>query len=191
MRKLGKFNVDFKTQHDFRSVKEAMQIFFKLHQKRWESKGQHGAFASKSIRDFHLDLSAIFDEKGWLSLYFLSINNEPVAAVYSFDYSRKKYGYLTGFDPEFAQYGVGNVLKMHVIRECIRKGFKEYDLTREFEPYKREWTTGVRRNLVARMVIKGWFAEMYNWALSNGASRARARAFLVKKLKKGLALEQV
>jgi len=166
MRKLRQeFEVEVKTQRDFGSVERAMEIFFKLHQRRWSSKGKAGAFASKDFGAFHLDVARIFEEKGWLALYFLTVDEEPIAAVYSFDYNKKKYGYLTGFDPDFGRYGVGNLLKMHIVEECIKNGFREYDLARDFEPYKAEWATGVRKNFVARMVRRGWFAKAYDWTM--------------------------
>jgi CelD/BcsL family acetyltransferase involved in cellulose biosynthesis len=162
MQKLqGQYKVEFKTQRDFGSTGEAMEIFFELHKRRWESKGMSGSFASNYLCDFHLDLARIFDEKNWLALYFLTVNNEPAAAVYSFDYNLKKYGYLTGFDPDFGQYGVGNILKLYVIEECIRRGFKEYDLTRGIEDYKMDWATGVRKNFVVRMANKGWREQVF------------------------------
>jgi CelD/BcsL family acetyltransferase involved in cellulose biosynthesis len=171
MRKLREnYKVEVKTQHDFSSIDEAMEIFFDLHQKRWGSKGKLGAFASKAFRDFHLDLARTFEERAWLALYFLMANDEPVAAVYSFDYHGKKYGYLTGFDPDFGRYGVGNLLKMHVVEDCIKKGFREYDLMRDLEPYKAEWATGFRKNFVVRSVHKGLSAKIYDWAMQNSFS---------------------
>ena len=172
MRKLReKYKVEVKIQSDFGSVKEAMDVFFNLHQKRWSSKGKPGAFASKAFRDFHLDVARIFGDKGWLALYFLTVNDAPIAAIYSFNYNQKKYGYLTGFNPNFGRYGVGNLLKMHVVEDGIKKGFNEYDLTRGFEPYKTDWATGVRKNFVATMVHKGSFAKMYDWATQNSFSQ--------------------
>lgn len=172
MRKLcEQYKVEFKTQRDFGSAEKAMEIFFELHQQRWRSKGKPGAFSSKAFRAFHLDLAGIFDEKGWLALYFLTVNDKPIATVYSFDYNLKKYGYLTGFDSSFGRYGVGNLLKMHIVRECIKKRFREYDLARDFEPYKAEWATGVRKNFVATTIYKGWFAKMYNYAVQNNFSQ--------------------
>jgi len=161
MRKLQvEHKVEVKSQRDFGSIRESMQLFFKLHQKRWRLKEKPGAFVDEAFRDFHVNLARIFDEKGWLALYFLTADDMPVAALYSFDYNLKKYGYLTGFDPDFGNYGVGNLLKMYAIEECIRKGFKEYDMTRGFEPYKLDWATGVRKNFVVKMVNKGWRAPL-------------------------------
>jgi CelD/BcsL family acetyltransferase involved in cellulose biosynthesis len=159
------YKVEMRTQRDFDSVDNAMKAFFSLHQKRWSSKGKPGVFASETVRDFHIDVARAFDEKGWLALYFLCVNDKPVAAIYSFDYDGKKYGYLTGFDPDFESYGVGNLLKMHVVGESIRKGFREYDLARGFESYKADWSTGVRTNLAFWTVNRGFTARMYDRTL--------------------------
>ena len=163
MRKLSSTNkVEFISHKEFGSVSEAMEAFFKLHQKRWKAKGKPGAFASEDLRRFHLNLAKVFDEKGWLSLHFLMVNDEPVAAAYTFDYNLKKYGYLTGFDPAYSRFGVGNLLKIHIVNECIRRGYREYDLTRDFEPYKAEWATHIRKNYIATFVRNGLFAKIYN-----------------------------
>lgn len=152
----SQYKVEFKTQHDFASVRDAMEIYFNLHDKRWQSKKGQSISLSKINRDFHLELAKTFDEKKWLALYFLTVDDEPIAAVYSFDYDLKKYGYNTGFDPEFSKYGIGSLLKTYAIKESIKKGFREYDLLRGNEPYKTNWATGVRKNYVAKMAKKSW-----------------------------------
>jgi CelD/BcsL family acetyltransferase involved in cellulose biosynthesis len=187
MRKLQKsYKFEVRTQDDFNSVGQAMKTFFDLHQRRWTSKGKPGAFASKVFRNFHLNLAEVFQEKGWLALYFLVADDEPVAALYTFEYNNKKYGYLSGFEPEFARYGVGNLLKLHVIEDCLKKGIKEYDLTRGFELYKADWATGVRRNLGIRMAYKGLFARLYDRAMQSGLS-----LFLIRRFGASLDLEHI
>jgi len=166
-----KFKVEFKTHRDFSSIDAAMKVFFKLHQERWKSKGKSGAFANEEFRNFHLDVAQVFNERGWLDLHFLMVDNEPIAADYTFDYNLKKYSYLTGFNPEFGEFSVVNLLRMHIIEECIRRGLREFDLTRGFEPYKAEWSNSVRRNITVRYVQRGLFARMYCWALENVFSR--------------------
>jgi CelD/BcsL family acetyltransferase involved in cellulose biosynthesis len=171
------YKVGFKTHHDFGSTREAMETFFRLHQKRWESKGQSGSFADKAFRDFHMDLAEIFDQKDWLALYFLTVNDEPVAAAYSFDYNLKKYGHLTGFDPDFSHFGVGNLLKMHVIGECIRKGLKEYNLARGAGFGKEYWSTGVRKNFDAKMYNENWRGQLYSYTRTLLSKTFRSHAF--------------
>jgi len=164
MRRLtNNFKVEFKTQNDFKSVRVAMETFFNLHEKRWKSKGEPGAFSIKENRDFQISLAETFNAKGWLALYFLTVDDEPTSVAYTFDYNLRKYGCLTGFDPEFKQFGVGNLLKMHIIEECFRKGFREYDFGRGSESYKAEWATGVRKNLVLEMTKGGLRIPLLLW----------------------------
>lgn len=171
MKRLGeKFRVEFKTQDDFDSVEEAMNIFFKLHQKRWRTKGVSGVFAGKALQDFHFNVARLFNEKGWLGLYFLTVNDDPIGAIYSFDYEQKKYEYLTGFDPTYSKYSVGNLLRLHVAEDCIRRGFREYDLMRGDELYKSKWCTKSRKNLEMRLFHKGLFAKVYGWVTGNGTA---------------------
>jgi CelD/BcsL family acetyltransferase involved in cellulose biosynthesis len=165
MRKLRQeYKVGFKTQSDFASTKEAVETFFKLHQERWESLGQAGAFADKVTRDFHVEIAEIFDQRNWLALHFLTANDEPIAAAYTFNYNLTKYARLTGFDPDFSHFRVGNLLKMHIIEECIKKGFVEYNLSRGTGFGKEYWSTGVRTNFVAKMYNKNWHGRLVSFA---------------------------
>lgn len=165
MRRLNeKHQVKVKTQTDFNSTEEAMYAFFELHQKRWRTKGETGVFAQKTLRDFHVDVAESFAKRGWLNLYFLTADDEPIATIYTFNYRQKSYEYLTGFDPEYSRYSVANLLRMHVVEDCIQKGSNEYDLMRGYEPYKGKWSRESRKNMEIRLIRKGAFARIYGWA---------------------------
>jgi CelD/BcsL family acetyltransferase involved in cellulose biosynthesis len=165
MRKLRQeYKVGFKTQSDFSSTREAVETFFKLHQKRWESLGHLGAFVDKTSRDFHIEIAEIFDQKDWLALHFLTVNDEPIAAAYTFNHNLKKYARLTGFDPDFSRFRAGNLLKMHIIEDCIKKGLIEYDLSRGTGFGKEYWSSGVRKNFVAKMYNNNWRGKAFSFA---------------------------
>ena len=170
LRKLKEnYHVELKKYNEVGSVKEAMETFIRLHQKRWESEGKPGGFKNPSFRSFHIDVAKCFDEKGWLGLYFLTANDEPIAAEYNFEHNQKSYNYLPGWDVEYSQYRVSDLTKMHIIENCIQKGLKEYDMMRGDEPYKSEWTTLARKNLEVRFVQKGVFPRIYNWLIKKAA----------------------
>jgi len=174
MRKLRQeYKVGFATQSDFSSTREAVETFFKLHQKRWESLGQPGAFANKSSRDFHIEIAEIYDQRDWFTLHFLTANDEPIAAAYTFDYNLIKYARLTGFDPDFSRFRVGNLLKMHIIADCIKKGLIEYNLSRGAGFGKEYWSTGVRKNFIAKMYNKNWRGRAFSFANTLLSSRSK------------------
>lgn len=172
LRKLKKeYRVEFKKYDDIGSVEEAMKTFFRLHQTRWKSKGEPGAFNDPTFRDFHIDVASLFATKGWLGLYFLTANNEPISAEYNFEYNHKSYNYLPGWDAEYSRYRVGSLTQICAIENCINRGLKEYDMMRGNEPYKSEWTNFARKNLEARVVRKGAFPRMYNWIMKKTTFR--------------------
>lgn len=144
------------------SVKEAMNIFIGLHELKWKSEGQPGAFAEETFRNFHKDVAEVFAGNNWLGIYFLRIDGEPVAAQYTFEYDKKMYYYLAGFLPKYSEFSVGNLIIMFLLRECIAKGFTEYDMTRGDEPYKKQWTNNYRRNFEVRLVHKKIISELYD-----------------------------
>lgn len=151
------------------SVKEAMEIFIKLNEKRWALEGRPGSFTSKepSFRHFHIDVAELFAEKGWLGLYFLTADDEPVSAQYTFEYGHKMFYYLAGFDPQYAEYSVGNLIIRFLLERCITRGFKEYDMMRGDEPYKLLWTHTVRRNFEIKYVRERWHSRSFEWIISN------------------------
>jgi CelD/BcsL family acetyltransferase involved in cellulose biosynthesis len=151
------------------SVEEAMELFIKLHEKRWASEGLPGAFRSKedNFRNFHMKVAECFARKGWLGLYFLTANDEPVSVQYTFEYGKKMYYYLAGFDPAYSQYSVGNLMVRCLLERCITNGFQEYDMMRGDEAYKIQWTSTFRRNLEIRLVREGRFTGFCNWVTWN------------------------
>jgi len=153
------------------SVKEAMELFIKLNEKRWEAKGLPGSFKSKedAFRNFHMDVAEWFAEEEWLGLYFLTANGKPVSVQYTFEYGEKMYYYLAGFDPQYSSYSVGNLITMFLLERCVKKGFKEYDMMRGNEPYKAMWTRTYRRNLEIRLLWKGLYSRFYDWITWNNA----------------------
>jgi len=165
MRKLEKNyrKVEFKRYDEFLSVEEAIKIFIELHQNRWKLKGKPGVYYAQQRRDFSIDVAKAFANNGWLALYFLTANDEPMAALYCLEYNQRMYGGLSGFDPGYSHYSVGNLILAKVLGECIQKKIKEFDFMKGGEPYKFRYTTMYRRNSNFRFVNKRLISNLYHW----------------------------
>ena len=157
--------VELKRYDEFGSVEEAMKIYFELHQKRWKLKHIPGVFNTQEVRDFYRDVAKLFADNGWLALYFLTANGEPIATQYCFEYKQKMYYALGGFDPNYSQYSVGSLILMKVIEKCIEKKIEEYDLLKGGEPYKFRYTAKYKTNLGIRFVNKRFTSNLYHWGI--------------------------
>jgi CelD/BcsL family acetyltransferase involved in cellulose biosynthesis len=161
------FKVSYQIHCESESVNHNLKIFIDLHQKRWRAQKQSGVFADRTFRNFHIDVAKSFAKKGWLALFFLLLDDEPVAATYCFRYASKLYGYLSGHDPQYSEYGVGNLLLLHMIKNSIEEGLFEVDFMRGDEPYKKRWNARVRKNIQARIMSRGIMPSLYDWITRN------------------------
>jgi CelD/BcsL family acetyltransferase involved in cellulose biosynthesis len=157
------FNASYQAHCEPDDVDHNMEVFIELHQKRWRARRQAGVFGVQTFRGFHKEVAEAFARRGWLILFILRLDDEPVAAAYCFKYGNKLYGYLSGHNPEYSEYSVGNLLLLHMIETSIKRGLAEVDFMRGDEPYKKRWNARLRRNLQARVVSKGIVPSLYDW----------------------------
>jgi len=112
-----------------------LDTLFALHAARWpEGTGflEHEAF--------HRDFAACALEAGWLRLWFLELDERPVAAWYGFRFEGIEFHLQSGRDPGLRD-SVGSVLLAHTVREALRDGVTEYRFLRGAEDYKRRFAT--------------------------------------------------
>lgn len=154
------------------AIAPALEALFALHAARWETKGRTGNFVDPRVRAFHLELAAAIDGEDALGLYTCTIDGKPAAAIYGFRYAKRFHYFQAGFDPAFAEHGVGLAIMGHAIRASIARGIVEFDYLRGDEDYKKRWTDKARstRTLVfARPSLKG-----FAWrTLVNGKETAK------------------
>lgn len=147
------FEVNFVDYSRPESCIKGMNEFFILHQLRWRSKGYLKALPPRD-RSFSLEISRFFSSNGWLRLYLLELSGKPVGALYGFGYGGKFYYYLSGFDPRYSRYSVGNLLVAKAIEKSIEEGLSEFDFLRGDEDYKDRWNTMGRWNHEAILIKK-------------------------------------
>jgi hypothetical protein len=159
--------VELKCYHEIGSLDQGMETLFRLHQKRWKLRGEAGAFGGQKARDISKRTAQLFAEKDWLRLYFLTVRDRPIAAELDLEYGGIMYGHMCGFDPDYSNYSVGNLLLLKVLDECIRKGISEYDFMQGAESYKFNWTDKFRQSVNVRFVNKKMYSNLLNMLLND------------------------
>jgi hypothetical protein len=173
--------VEFKKYDELGSVQEAMTIFFELHQKRWKAKNMPGVFASQESKDFWLDVAKCFAAKGWLALYFLTARDKPIGALLCYEYDKKMYSVLPGFDPDYSEYRVGQLMHQKITEKCVLNNIKEFDFLKGDEPYKFDWTKKYRRTVDIRFVNERFTSNLYDLGI-----RTIKKSRINKQLEKSL-----
>lgn len=128
------------TPHEYIVVKKlaeyqnAITTFIALHKASSQEKADF--WDSKREKFFTLFLERA-EEHNWLRLYFLHIEDTPVATLLIFEHDHEYQLYNSGFLKDvFKEYSIGQVLLAYTIKEAIEHGITRYDFLRGSEPYK-------------------------------------------------------
>ena len=117
----------------------AMDVFIRLHLRRWSEKGGSTALNRKELIDFHRAFSEISLDRGWLKLYTLLLDGVPVSSLYVFKYRDVYYHYQSAFDPDYGKYSLGTVIIALAIKDAIEDRAVEFDFLHDNESYKYLW----------------------------------------------------
>jgi CelD/BcsL family acetyltransferase involved in cellulose biosynthesis len=112
-----------------------LDTLFALHAARWP---EGTAFLEHEL--FHREFAACALESGWLRLWFLELDERPVAAWYGFRFGGIEFHFQSGRDPGLRE-SVGSVLLAHTVREALKDGVSEYRFLRGGEAYKHRFAT--------------------------------------------------
>jgi CelD/BcsL family acetyltransferase involved in cellulose biosynthesis len=120
-------------------VKHCLATMYRLHQRRWQLRGEKGTFAETQRRRFYADISPLFLKRGWLELWALDLDGRTVAVQFAFRYRDQVFQLQEGFDPEYSSDRVGTLLRAHVLEQLIARGIRCYDFLGGEPGYKARW----------------------------------------------------
>jgi CelD/BcsL family acetyltransferase involved in cellulose biosynthesis len=127
-RRLGKhYQVEISKCADEAQLENCLADLFRLHQKRWELRGERGSFASEARRKFYLDLSRALLRHNYLEFWSIRLNGETAATQFCFRYRDSVFLLQEGFDPDRSSDRVGFVLRGHVLEQLMTAGVRRYD----------------------------------------------------------------
>jgi CelD/BcsL family acetyltransferase involved in cellulose biosynthesis len=113
--------------------------FEELHQRRRQSLGQPGCFASPRWAAFHRDVARRLFEEGRLRLSMVELGGTPVAAEYHLAGMGATYAYQGGVDPTRLAEEPGRLSTICSIKRAIDEKHARFEFLRGDEPYKAHW----------------------------------------------------
>jgi CelD/BcsL family acetyltransferase involved in cellulose biosynthesis len=139
----------YRLLEDPAQVEEGMAVLFRLHDMRWSQRGG-SSLASDESRRVLSGFAAAAAERGWVRLWLLEIEGDPVAAELAWRIGGRQRHYQAGFDPARGRLGVGIVLFAHALEDAMGAGVGEADLGWGESDYKRRYAQQAR--IAARLV---------------------------------------
>jgi len=122
-----------------------MNVFVRLHQARWESKGHLGSFKIPRFESFLREAMRVSFVDGRLRLWTLTIDGQIAAALVAFFDQGVAHYFQGGFDPIYAEFRVGVVLLGLCIQSCFEDPeVRAFDFMGGGAKYKDHWTKTCR-----------------------------------------------
>ncbi len=122
-------------------LEPALNALVRLHQARWRSKGEPGAFALTGAEGFLKEAARVSLSEGRLGLWTLALDTQVAAALLGFFDNGVLHFFQGGFDPAYSQRGLGNVMHGLCIRACVEdETVRNYDFMGGDNGYKQSWT---------------------------------------------------
>ncbi len=146
----------------------AWPVFVDLHQRRRQSLGEPGCFASPAFTNFHREIAQKLLADGRLRLSWLNLDGAPVAAEYHFAGPTSTFAYQGGVDPERLDEEPGRLSQIAAIQHAIAEGHQTFDFLRGDEPYKAHWRAQphatYKLTALAPSHRSNWLAQTADWA---------------------------
>jgi CelD/BcsL family acetyltransferase involved in cellulose biosynthesis len=133
-------------------LETAWPVLVDLHQRRRQSLGERGCFASQKFHDFHREAAGRLLERGQLRLSWLELDGSAAAAEYHLADGRATYAYQGGVDPALLAEEPGRLSTILCLRRAIEEGHAQFDFLRGDEPYKAHWRAAPRPTYDYRIV---------------------------------------
>jgi CelD/BcsL family acetyltransferase involved in cellulose biosynthesis len=151
---IGPGSALFHTVADAAQLEQGWAILVDLHQRRRQSLGEPGCFASPQFAAFHRDVAAAFLRDRRLRLHWLEWDGRPIAAEYHLAGDDAVYAYQAGIDPDALEMEPGRLISVAVIRQAIADGHRAIDFLRGDEPYKAHWRAEPRASMEFRVAAR-------------------------------------
>lgn len=132
---LGELRVE--VARDLASAEKFFSEMGSLHQRRWTSRGETGAFGPGRRLEFHRALIRQAFRSGSIHLLRVSAGGETIGILYNFVQGGKIFFFQSGFNyHEHSNFRPGLVTHAYAIQHYLNAGFKEYDFLAGEARYK-------------------------------------------------------
>ena len=102
--------------------------------------------ARPATRRFYVEVAHWAAEYGLLRLAFLRLDGRALAFDFCLEYDKTHYLVKTGYDPTYAKFAPGMVMRYLMLARAFSEGLAIYDFLGVADAWKQEWTS-VHREL--------------------------------------------
>jgi len=125
-------------------AEQAVQDIIYIDKNSWKEKEGTSISSRKETESLYKNLSKNLSEVGWLRIYIMYIEDNPVAFDYGVFFHNNYFMLKTSYIESMSDHSLGIVLRGKVLEDLFEIGAKEHDFMWGVEHYKMQWSNGLR-----------------------------------------------
>lgn len=161
-KRLASDEFEIRSTLDGMPFEQAFEEIVRLHQSRFESKGEPGAFKDENFKTFLHDAVAKLCEQGQAEIIVACHEGEPIGAHLVLHSDRTTQLYLAGILAEKSKLEPGHLLITFAVRRAIEQQCKVFDFLRGDQPYKPYWGAVANQLCSVRFVSRSTLPTVVN-----------------------------
>lgn len=150
--------VEFQVLNTLEDCDQGLQQVFQIEAASWKQADGSSFTADPKVGRFYSNLARRVAARGWLRIYLLLLNDQPVAHIFGVAYKDEYYALKTSYDSSFAALSPGTVIFFHALRDACEQGIRIFDLLGEETRWKSELATGRRDHVILCLYSKGAYS---------------------------------
>lgn len=140
----GKLN--FNNYYTKNEILNHINNFFVQHIDRYKLKGKNSQFTHEINKEYFIDIVNALSPNKWLIFSILSLDNNPIAYHFGFEYNNKLIWYKPSFNIKYKDFSPGSIMLKHLIDHSVLNDLDELDFTIGDEAFKDRFSNHIRYN---------------------------------------------
>jgi CelD/BcsL family acetyltransferase involved in cellulose biosynthesis len=134
----------------------ALDECFKVEALSWKGTANTAIVSRPETERFYRSIASWAAELGWLRLGLLRLDGRLLAFDLALEAHGVHYLLKTGYDPEFRRFGVGMLLRKHMLARVFDACLKRYEFLGASAPWKQQWTAREHLRLRVSLYPPTW-----------------------------------
>jgi CelD/BcsL family acetyltransferase involved in cellulose biosynthesis len=137
-------SVSIETRDGSERLEHLLDEGFQIEASGWKQERGTAIMSRPETLAFYREVARWASERGWLRLWFLRLDDRPIAFAYCLEQGEALYELKVGFDVDYGRFGPGVVLTQARLSHTFSAGLRSYEFLGQAERHKLDWTSTCR-----------------------------------------------
>lgn len=129
------------------ALDRALNAVLHVERNSWKQTAGTSFTAERGLARFYHRLARRCAQQGWLRVYLLYVDGQPIAHIYGTAYRNRYYALKTAYDRSYAAYSPGAVLFGFALRDAFAQQYEMFDFLGYQSRWKNEMANDVTRHV--------------------------------------------